>query len=259
MTSTNRLREFRTKLNMSQVELHDATGIAQATISNVENGTRMPSYLTRQKLAEALNTTVEELFPNGQDMHRKVRAGGTLRKNATTCHIISAALLPMDEVLNYTTIEGSVVSGLVVGDSGTAVKLAAVKLFKVSGTGTEDFGGITVTRNNGVFAFEGLKSGLYRVQPESAASRYVVIGTLTEGEAAQLEKLTAAAAIPEPEQESTVEEEVEEIITPRIKQKGRMSKASGPDATAEVAAKTAAIKRKMGRLPKAKLPTTESE
>lgn len=50
---------------LTQKELSERTGISQADISRLENGSRNPSLKLLEKLAEALNSTLRiELIPN---------------------------------------------------------------------------------------------------------------------------------------------------------------------------------------------------
>jgi len=48
---------------MTQKELSKASGVSQVTISFLENELSEPMDLTKKKLADALGTTPEELFP----------------------------------------------------------------------------------------------------------------------------------------------------------------------------------------------------
>lgn len=57
-----RIREHRTKLGMSQTELSSLTDIPQTTISCWERGIGEPKISDAQKLAQALQTTLDELL-----------------------------------------------------------------------------------------------------------------------------------------------------------------------------------------------------
>ncbi len=57
------LKEIRTKKNMTQVELSEASGVAQTTISEIERGAIVdPGIETVKKLAKALNIKIEKLI-----------------------------------------------------------------------------------------------------------------------------------------------------------------------------------------------------
>ena len=58
----NQLREIRTQQNYTQAELAALVGVSRKTINTVENRVFIPSTLLALKLADALNTKVEELF-----------------------------------------------------------------------------------------------------------------------------------------------------------------------------------------------------
>jgi len=59
----NKLREYRVKKLLTQKELSKKSGVSQVCISFVECGHNEPSDLTKQKLSNALEVPVNELFP----------------------------------------------------------------------------------------------------------------------------------------------------------------------------------------------------
>ena len=59
----NRVREFRERLGISQVELARRVCIASTNLSNIERGRLAPWKKIKRALARALKTTPEELFP----------------------------------------------------------------------------------------------------------------------------------------------------------------------------------------------------
>ena len=58
----DRLREARQRRLVTQEELSARTGIAEATISRIENGLQSPRISTIRKLATALDVPPEELI-----------------------------------------------------------------------------------------------------------------------------------------------------------------------------------------------------
>jgi putative transcriptional regulator len=58
----NRLREERTRRNLTQAELASMVDVSRKTINTVENGIFIPSTVLALRLAKALGTTVETLF-----------------------------------------------------------------------------------------------------------------------------------------------------------------------------------------------------
>ena len=59
------LMQARINAGMTQVQLSEATGISQADISRLENGTRNPSLGLLKRLADAMNATLRiECVPN---------------------------------------------------------------------------------------------------------------------------------------------------------------------------------------------------
>ena len=59
------LMDARIRAGMTQVELSQKSGISQADISRLENGSRNPSLALLKRLAAAMNTTLKiEFVPN---------------------------------------------------------------------------------------------------------------------------------------------------------------------------------------------------
>ena len=59
---TNRLREERARLNITQAELAAMVDVSRKTINTVENGIFVPSTVLALKLSKALGVSVESLF-----------------------------------------------------------------------------------------------------------------------------------------------------------------------------------------------------
>ena len=59
---SNRLKERRTELGLTQSELAELCLVSRKPINTVENGVFVPSTLLALKLAEALGVSVERLF-----------------------------------------------------------------------------------------------------------------------------------------------------------------------------------------------------
>lgn len=64
---TNRVKEFRTRhrRSISQDELGTLVGVSRQTIVAIESGRHNPSVYLALKLAEVLDTSVEDLFQLG--------------------------------------------------------------------------------------------------------------------------------------------------------------------------------------------------
>ena len=59
---SNRLREERSRLGLTQADLATWVGVSRKTINTVENGVFIPSTVLALRLARALGTSVEALF-----------------------------------------------------------------------------------------------------------------------------------------------------------------------------------------------------
>ena len=62
---TNRVREHREKIGLSQGELARRTHIAESNLSKIENGLWQAWPKARRRLARVLKVRISELFPEG--------------------------------------------------------------------------------------------------------------------------------------------------------------------------------------------------
>ncbi|MBL7804406.1 MAG: helix-turn-helix transcriptional regulator [Saprospiraceae bacterium] len=58
----NRLREERARLDISQAELAERTGVSRQTIHSIENGRYVPSTVLALKIARVFEKPLEEVF-----------------------------------------------------------------------------------------------------------------------------------------------------------------------------------------------------
>ena len=73
----NKLKETRKKAKLKQIEVAKATNISIRAYQNYEYGKRVPDVYTAQLIAQALHTTVAELFP----LPASANAGGDKPNN----------------------------------------------------------------------------------------------------------------------------------------------------------------------------------
>jgi putative transcriptional regulator len=66
----NHLKEERARLGLSQADLAALVRVSRKTINTVENGVFVPSTILALRLAQALETTVEQLFYLSDDAPR---------------------------------------------------------------------------------------------------------------------------------------------------------------------------------------------
>lgn len=59
----NKLKKQREKIGLTQKQVANKAGISENGYQNYEAGKRTPNVYTAQLIAQALQTTVEELFP----------------------------------------------------------------------------------------------------------------------------------------------------------------------------------------------------
>ena len=57
----------REKIGLTQVEVANAVGITDTSYQRIEYGTQTPSLKTALRIARALQSTVEKLFPSTGD------------------------------------------------------------------------------------------------------------------------------------------------------------------------------------------------
>ena len=67
MPLLNRLKEYRSRLNLNQTELGKKAGVSRQTISLIERGDYSPSVALALKLARIFEVPVEEIFELEED------------------------------------------------------------------------------------------------------------------------------------------------------------------------------------------------
>ena len=152
--------------------------MAQATISNIESCNRTPSYLTRQRLANALGYPVEEIFPNEEDLGAKRK-----RKKAKSDESVIADILLVNTSTNLSPslqkkegargrsemVEDDKVIGFIYNTSGEKLKFYPVRIFK-----GKEFVDVACTDATGKFVFSGLKAGKYTLTTEGKSLEFRV-------------------------------------------------------------------------------------
>ena len=68
MPLLNRLKEYRSRLNMNQTELGKKAGVSRQTISLIERGDYSPSVTLALKLAMICEVQVEDIFRYEEDV-----------------------------------------------------------------------------------------------------------------------------------------------------------------------------------------------
>ena len=58
----NRIREFRKKRGLRQIDLARLVGIFQSELSEIERGIRKPSVYLAKKIAKVLGASLDDLF-----------------------------------------------------------------------------------------------------------------------------------------------------------------------------------------------------
>ena len=66
-----KVKDLRTKMNLTQKDLGDKAGVSRQTINYLEQGKYLPSLPLAMKLAKILGTTVEDLFQLDEDAIQK--------------------------------------------------------------------------------------------------------------------------------------------------------------------------------------------
>ncbi len=66
-TMQTRIREYRTRVNLTQEDLARAAGVRRETIVFLEQGKYNPSLRLAHHIARALHTTIDELFIFDED------------------------------------------------------------------------------------------------------------------------------------------------------------------------------------------------
>jgi transcriptional regulator with XRE-family HTH domain len=105
MRPGNRLRELRKAAKLTQTQLADLTGVAQPTISQIENGTRSMDLAWMRTFARALRCAPVDLLerhdnPDLLDEHERLlieRYRNADKVQRETLERVAAAVVPMPE------------------------------------------------------------------------------------------------------------------------------------------------------------------
>lgn len=152
--------------------------MAQATISNIESCNRTPSYLTRQRLANALGYPVEEIFPNEEDLGARRK-----RKRVKSDDSAIADILLVNTSTNLSPrlqkkegsrgrtelVEDDKVIGFIYSTNGEKLRFYPIRIFK-----GKEFVDVACTDATGKFVFSGLKAGKYTLTTEGRSLEFRV-------------------------------------------------------------------------------------
>ena len=75
----NKMRELRKKKKLTMKELGKAVGVSESTISLYENGKHEPDLVTIKRIADILETSLDELF--GREEQKEPPTGAVLDQN----------------------------------------------------------------------------------------------------------------------------------------------------------------------------------
>ena len=67
----NKLKEYRSLLNINQQEMGRLVGVSRQTISQIERGDYSPSVTLALKIAKLCGVTVEDIFEYREEDHEK--------------------------------------------------------------------------------------------------------------------------------------------------------------------------------------------
>lgn len=68
----NRIKEIRKEKQMTLIDLSEKTGVAQATLSRMENGQMLGTVESHRKIAETLGVSLSSLYDNIDERSQKV-------------------------------------------------------------------------------------------------------------------------------------------------------------------------------------------
>jgi len=77
---TDKIKIIRVEKGVSQMELSLRSNLTQSFIANVEKGKKQPSILTLIKIADALNVSPQDFFPESDESDTKELIKEKIRK-----------------------------------------------------------------------------------------------------------------------------------------------------------------------------------
>lgn len=78
------LKKIRKEKGLTQVQVAEKARITETSYQRIEYGKQRPSLITAQLIAQALNTTVEDIFPLRRQSEKEVSNSKTPHKNNST-------------------------------------------------------------------------------------------------------------------------------------------------------------------------------
>jgi len=157
----NLVREARLRLHMSQDELAEKSNLARPTVSKIERGQTIASGLSKQKIAEALDCPIPDIFPDEGS------------------HMINIGPSQVSNVMGIAVVNGSMAAAGVRGAaSDVAVREAKIEGFLINHTGDKCPNAVihliqdgekvdsTVSGRQGRFVFKDLEEGDYTLLAE---------------------------------------------------------------------------------------------
>jgi len=76
----NRIKAIRTRNGVSQMDLSLRSNLSQSFIANLEKGKKQPSVLTLIRIADALNVSPQDFFPESVNPNTKEQTKEKIRK-----------------------------------------------------------------------------------------------------------------------------------------------------------------------------------
>jgi transcriptional regulator with XRE-family HTH domain len=170
----NRVRDARLRAHLSQDELANKSGLARPTISKIERGETIPSGLSRQKISDALDCPVYEVFPD-QEVESLSLSGSSTVSNIMGIAIVNGTMAAAG-VRGAATGEVSVrearIEGFLIDHTGSKCPNILVHLVR-DGEKVDS----TVSSKQGRFVFKDLEEGEYVLLAEDRHQAVAVAGS----------------------------------------------------------------------------------
>ncbi|NDR33105.1 helix-turn-helix transcriptional regulator [Staphylococcus aureus] len=121
----NKIRYYRTKLNLTQDQLGEKLNTKKATISNYETGYRTPKQDDLFEIANILNISIDDLFPTRNNKHNDITSIYNKLTPPRQENVLNYANKQLDEQNKVTSIDGykesKLVSYIACGATGAGI------------------------------------------------------------------------------------------------------------------------------------------
>ena len=93
MAVSDNIKKYRLENKLSQDDLAELCSVARCTVTNWENGRRLPNFDSVKMLAKIFNITMEELIENGKNDEKEKKEVNSKKNKKTKKKLINISII----------------------------------------------------------------------------------------------------------------------------------------------------------------------